>query len=148
MHIIYHCYGGAHSSVVAAAIHLGLLPLPDASTAAVQALPYFDLHTSRDLGRLFYYGTDARGHAVFILGRARAAAILERAVRAGFSLAGKKQALLFVDTLPAVNWWMRIGGFLSRRLQWVGLGRPLVTYGTLHALPKLATLVRETLEQL
>jgi hypothetical protein len=26
MKIIYHCYGGTHSSVIAAAIHLGLLP--------------------------------------------------------------------------------------------------------------------------
>jgi len=24
--VIYHCYGGAHSSVTAANIHLGLLP--------------------------------------------------------------------------------------------------------------------------
>jgi hypothetical protein len=140
--IIYHCYGGAHSSVVAAAIHLGRLPLPAPSAAALLALPYFDQHTGRQQGRLFFYGTDAHGHKIFILGRARAAAILERTIRAVFQLAGRQERVLFVDTLPAVNWLMRLGGFLSRRLGWVSLGRPLVAKGTLLALPKLTALVR------
>ncbi|HPZ72110.1 MAG TPA: DUF3189 family protein, partial [Peptococcaceae bacterium] len=33
MKIIYNCYGGAHSSVTAAALHLGLLPEARPATA-------------------------------------------------------------------------------------------------------------------
>lgn len=148
MRIIYHCYGGAHSSVAAAAIHLGLLPLPKPSREAIRAIPFFDQHTHLDQGRLFFYGTDARGNEVFVLGRAGAAAILERTIRFAFKLAGEGEEILFVNTIPAVNVWMRVGGFLSRRLGWVGVGRPLVTLGTELAVPKLASLVKQVLELL
>ncbi|MDK2784372.1 MAG: hypothetical protein PWQ41_461 [Bacillota bacterium] len=148
MRIIYHCYGGAHSSVAAAAIHLGLLPLPEPGRDAITALPFFDQHTHMDQGRLFFYGTDARGNEVFVLGRAGAAAILERTIRFAFKLTGEGDEILFVNTIPAVNVWMRVGGFLSRRLGWVRIGRPLVTLGTELAIPKLASLVERVRERL
>ena len=43
MKIIYHCYGGSHSSVIAAALHLGLLAkdrIPNETE--LMAIPYFD----------------------------------------------------------------------------------------------------------
>lgn len=147
MHIIYHCYGGAHSSVAAAGIHLGLLPLPNPSAADILSLPYFDQHTSQDQGRLFFYGVDERGNKVYILGRARAAAIVQQTVKAALRLAREDDDVLFVNTIPAVNFWMRIGGYLSRRLGWVSIGRPLVTLGTLLAVPRLAALVSRVREK-
>jgi len=50
----------------------------------------------------------------------------------------------FVDTLPCVNWSMRIGGFLSRFMGLRAIGRPLVIRGTRKAYQCLADLARET----
>ena len=147
MRIIYHCYGGAHSSVTAAAIHLGLLPLPTVSPEAIVSLPYFDEHCGKELGQLFYYGQDIHGNDVLILGCARSANILKRTVRSALRLSSGDNDPLFINTLNGVNWCMRIGGFLSRRLGWTLVGRPLVTKGTLRALPRLTALVTEALEE-
>ena len=51
---------------------------------------------------------------------------------------------IIVNTLRAVNWQMRIGGFLSRRLGLVSLGRPLVARGARRAYPQLTKIVRAT----
>ncbi|HCX78095.1 MAG TPA: hypothetical protein DG577_01645, partial [Firmicutes bacterium] len=41
--MIYHCYGGAHSSVTAAAVHVGLLARDKTpSRLELVSLPYFD----------------------------------------------------------------------------------------------------------
>ena len=38
-----------------------------------------------------------------------------RVIRAGFALnGGRPEETLFIDTLPHVNWKMRLGGYLSR----------------------------------
>ena len=48
---------------------------------------------------------------------------------------------MFINTMPYVNIWMVIGGFLSRRLGWKALGRPLVIYGTKQAYWKFIHLI-------
>ena len=57
MIIIYRCYGGTHSSVMAASIHLELLP-GDRKPAGKEllALPYFDRQNGADFGKIFYMG--------------------------------------------------------------------------------------------
>lgn len=146
MHIIYTCYGGAHSSPMAAAIHLGRLsgdPLP--SLKAIQNLLYFDIIDGKDQGRVFPVGTDEFGNSVYILGRGSHERSILQAVKSGYVLAGgDPRQLLFVNTLKAVNWQMRIGGFLSRRLGLVSIGRPFVTRGARRAYPKLAQIVAVT----
>ena len=52
------------------------------------------------------------------------------------------QETLFIDTLPHVNWKMRLGGYLSRVAAWVGVGRPLVIRGTQQAYRDLLKLVK------
>lgn len=146
MKIVYSCYGGAHSSRAAAAMHLGLLPMDrPPRPAEVLAVPRFDGTTPRELGLLEHVGTDCSGHEVYVLGRGPAREVARRAFQSGFELAGGAPgSLLFVDTLAAVNLPMRIGGFLSRRLGLVALGRPLAVYGTIRAHPHLARIVQET----
>lgn len=145
MHIVYTCYGGAHSSPVAAAVHLGRLPRHRTPAAAeLLALPLFDRTDSRGHGVLYEVGVDEGGNPVYVLGRGRAGTSVLRALQSGYALAGGAQGeLLFVDTLQAVNAWMRIGGFLSRAMGWVRLGRPIVIYGTRRAYPRLVRLVAE-----
>lgn len=145
MKIIYTCYGGAHSSPLAAAIHLerlqgGPLPTPE----AIKNTMYFDLVDGSDQGRIFPVGVDESGNEIYTLGRGSHAGAIEQAVRSGFTLAGADPSrLVFVNTLPTVNWPMRIGGFLSRRLGWVAVGRPLVIWGALRAYPALVRLVND-----
>lgn len=70
MKVIYHCYGGSHSSVVAAALHLKWLDptrLPD--PLDLIHLPYFDKTQDSDFGRIHYMGTDESGHDIYILGK-------------------------------------------------------------------------------
>ncbi|WP_324718196.1 DUF3189 family protein [Carboxydochorda subterranea] len=143
--MVYHCFGGAHSSPVAAAIHAGLLPadrVPDGR--ALARIPYFDTTPPSHWGELLPVGKDAHGHEVYVMGHGPHGALACRAVLAGYAL-GREEwpPLLLIDTVPYINLWMRIGGFLSRRLRLVSLGRPLVIWGARRAYPRLAALVRE-----
>ncbi|NMB24139.1 MAG: DUF3189 family protein [Firmicutes bacterium] len=150
MKVIYACYGGAHSSPLAAAIHLGRIqgdPLP--SLEDIANVLYFDIVDGEDRGRVFPVGVDEYGNEIFVLGRGSRALPIEQAVKSGFILAGADpRQLLFVNSLRAVNWEMRIGGFLSRRLRLVALGRPLVTRGARRAYPRLVEIVNETKQYL
>lgn len=146
MKIVYDDYGGAHSTPVAAALHLGRMRADRCPTnAELMALPLFDRVTRAGQGYLISMGTDAEGHEVYILGRGPSGIIVERALVSGSTLAGGLPACtMFVETLSCVNLWMRVGGFLSRALGWVSLGRPLVLYGTRTAFPSLVKLVALT----
>jgi hypothetical protein len=143
MKIVYDDYGGAHSTQVAAAVHLGLLAADRVPSAAeLLNLPLFDRVTQEHHGCLIFMGRDNDGHEVFVLGRGPSAVTVERAIASGIALTGAEMpSLRFFETLPTVNWWMRVGGYLSRHLGWVKLGRPLVVYGTRKAFPQLVQLV-------
>lgn len=143
MKIIYDDYGGAHSTQVAAAMHLGRLPGDRvASAAELMALPLFDRTTSDYHGCLMFMGKDEYENEVYVLGRGSGNKNIERAIASGLAVAGADQVhLRFFDTLSCVNLWMRIGGFFSRAIDWVWLGRPLVIYGTQRAIPALRKVV-------
>lgn len=147
MTIVYHCFGGAHSSPVAAAIHVGLLPRDRVPPAqAIRTVPYFDATPPGRWGCLLPVGRDVHGHAVYVMGHGPHGPVAVQALQAGYHLAGgDPSGLVLVDTLRCVNVWMRLGGYLSRRLGLVRLGRPLVIWGTKKAYPRLAALVQETL---
>lgn len=133
--------------MVAAAVHLGLLP-PDRppSPDELWSVRYFDKQDAADAGRIRLMGTDAKGNRVYILGRRNDIKVITRAVAGVSRLMGiwRKDEVLFVDTLPCVNWFMRIGGFLSRAARFKRLGRPIVIYGTQRAYPALVALAGDT----
>lgn len=150
MKVIYSCYGGAHSSPVAAAIHLGKLPeasVPDSK--ALMQLPRFDRVGSEKHGLAELMGIDSQGHEVYVLGRGSAGKAVERAFFSGVNLAESDASrFLLVDTLTCVNVPMRIGGYLSRRLGWTAVGRPIVLWGTRRAYSRLVRLVQQTKKRL
>lgn len=151
MKIIYSCYGGTHSSPVAAAIHLGRLPddrIP--SPEELMKTDYYDKVSADIKGELLHCGEDKWGNQVYILGRGSCdPVIIARVIRAGFALnGGRPEETLFIDTLPHVNWKMRLGGYLSRVAAWVGVGRPLVIRGTQQAYRNLMGLVKGVQEDL
>lgn len=145
MKIIYCCYGGAHSSPIAAAIHLGYLSTTKCPTGEeLWRLPYFDKTDGRDRGNVMFVGIDGDGHEVYICGRGREKLGIEQAIRSGIRLAcGSQEDILFVDTLSAVNLWMRIGGYLSRQWKVTQVGRPIVIFGSQMAFFNLVEIVNQ-----
>ena len=143
MKIIYHCFGGAHSSVTAAAIHLELLTdTQRVSKAELLNLPYFDAQIGKDHGRIRFMGFDSRGNEVYITGKKNLGMFYARIMRHLLVLSGEKpKNFVFINTMPCVNLWMVIGGYLSRRLRLKCLGRPIVIYGTRKSYQKFVQLV-------
>lgn len=142
MKVIYHCYGGSHSSVVAAAVHLGLLPVDRVPTRdELLKLDYFDRMEREEHGSFRFIGEDESGNQVYVLGIEGLGDVLMRAFE-GFArlYEVEENQYLFVDTLSQVNLKMRIGGWLSRSLGLVVIGRPLVISGTQDAFNRLAAL--------
>ena len=143
MKIIYNCYGGSHSSVTAAAIHLGLVNSEQTPGARdLWKLPYYDAQVKKDHGTLFFMGTDQLGHQVYVAGRRNMARPMLRAMRGIAQVFGiPEEDFQLVDPMPYVNPAMVVGGITSRRLGLAALGKPIVTWGTRLAFPQLAKLV-------
>lgn len=138
---LYYCFGGAHTSVTAANLHLGRLP-PHPTYRQVLAQPYFDHLPHGSIGTFLFMGVDAAGHPVYSVGLEAGKDRLARALAdfaAAFGAAPDGVALH--PALPCANALMRIGGFLSRRLGLVWPGRPLVGLGAWLALPRFRALV-------
>ena len=148
MKIVYHCYGGAHASPTAAAIHLGILKddhLPN--WADFKRIPYFDRLTSIDHGKLIFIDKDQRGHEIYILARRNAATMVINIIKEFAKLTGSDPSeYYFVDCVQLFNPLMVTGGFSSRALGWVDIGRPIVTLGTILSFPVLAAKVKKTIQ--
>ncbi|NPV52325.1 MAG: DUF3189 family protein [Firmicutes bacterium] len=131
MKIIYHCYGSAHSSVVAAAIHIGILPCDRIPSAReIMNVPHFDRTGSNEIGTCFFMGEDEWGNSVYIMGMGYAKDIVRRAIYSILKIYGIPESdLLLVNALPHVGLITRVGGVLSRRMGLVRAGRPLTVYG-------------------
>lgn len=144
MHLIFHCYGGAHTSITTANLFLGRLPCHRrASLREILAQPRFDATSHQQLGILIPLGRNPAGHQVFCTGLGAGKQHLARALLQWATLCGSSRAdLAMCDALGTANWPMRIGGFLSRRVGLVGLGRPLVALGVWLAYPRFLDLVR------
>ncbi|GAV22300.1 DUF3189 family protein [Carboxydothermus pertinax] len=146
MKIIYHCYGGAHSSVVMAAIHLGHLPMERIpSSYEIMNMPLYEKQEGEEHGAFFYCGRDEFGNDVYVLGRRSLNLVVEPVLK---YLATKfAEKILVVNAVTYVNLPMKIGGFLSRRLKLIFLGRPLVLWGTRKTYHKFTAEVKKIKEK-
>ncbi|MGI6226062.1 MAG: DUF3189 family protein [Peptococcales bacterium] len=132
MHIIYNCYGGSHSSVTAASIHAGLLqdnrvPTPE----EFMKLPYYDQQVAKDHGYIRFIGEDEYGNKIYLTSKHNLSYHYETIMRSILCIAEiPNEDVVFVDTMPYVNWLMVLGGYLSRRLGLTYIGRPIVIWGT------------------
>jgi hypothetical protein len=150
MKLFYCCYGSAHSSVTAANIHLGHLPLDRRpSLAEILHQPLFDRAEDGEIGDPFYMGRDEQGHEIYILGLAGAERTMTRALERFLRDQGiDLSAIRFIDVLQHAGSLMRVGGFTSRRLGWVAIGRPLCALGVYLKYPLFAAHVRRIREEL
>lgn len=135
MKIIYYCYGGTHSSVLAAAIHTGQLIGDEVpSKKRIYSLPLYDKISKKELGHPFFYGADEFGNLIYVLGLGTKRNLLKEFLLDYLKLFNiKTENIMLVAALPYVNSFTKLGGILSRRLGLVSIGRPIVT----HTLQKL-----------
>jgi hypothetical protein len=150
MKLIYNCYGSAHSSVLAAGIHVGILPRDRIPTAEeIIAVPQYDRTDTEEIGTIFYFDKDEFGFEVYIMGMKGSSKIVERAIYSILDQEGiDRTELVLVDTLPYVNNTTRIGGFLSRGLGLVSIGRPLTIHGLQKSYWRFVDLVNNVKDRL
>lgn len=147
--MIYHCYGRAHSSVVAAHLHLG--DLPDRGPVNLKTiinLPEFDKASSKDFAIPHWMGRDEWGNEIYIMGFGMFNPICVRTMEDLFRLFGRSEEFLLVNALTAIGLSARIGGGLSRGCGWVRIGRPLAAWGITRSLEKVRRLVNGVKEVL
>lgn len=102
-------------------------------------IPLFDKTTKEDFGKMHYTGLDEAGNEVYFIGTRHSN--FDSTINGLASLMGLSQDFVFTNTMPYVNFILRIGGFLSRGLSKPTLGRPLVFRGARAAYPGLVNLV-------
>ncbi|MFO8060482.1 MAG: DUF3189 family protein [Bacillota bacterium] len=140
--VVYHCYGGSHTSVVSAALHLGWLPRSAPPCREdLEFVRAFDSLESR-IGQIHHLGRDRRGVEVKAVGLGGARAVLWPLYLQLMEVAGwSREEIIGCHTLPAAGPVLRVGGFLSVRLGLTWPGRPLVIWGVRRAHPELVRYV-------
>lgn len=150
MKLFYFCYGSAHSSVTAANIHLGRLPLTGRPTLGeIINQPVFDRFPHSRLGEATRFGEDEHGNEIYVIGLSSSKPTLSNALRRFLEAQGvAADQVAFADTLHHAGMLMRIGGYASRRLGLIIPGRWLVAVGVWLAYDRFAGQVREVRRRL
>lgn len=150
MIIIYNCYGGTHSSILASAIHLKRLPSDRIPTKQeILAVDYFNRLTYKDMGRLIYHGADDDGNHIYTVGRGTSKALVPAMRNLAMALCktkGIEEHFLFINCSPTVPPLMTIGGFFSRALHMDFVGVPLLTAGVRQTYYNITKLVEKSKE--
>jgi len=129
MKVFYTCYGSAHSSVIAAFIHVGILDknvVPPYKK--ITFLPHYDRTDDEEIGTPFFIGFDEWGNEIYVIGAKSNKNLLKNFLKDFIHYNGIKEDFIFVDTLQAIGIFARIGGFISRRLGLTFIGRPLTVF--------------------
>jgi Protein of unknown function (DUF3189). len=108
------------------------------------ALPYFDKTSKMDFGSIRFMGIDEYKNEVYVLGKKNVGRRYGNMLKGVAELLGKKDEIIFVDCMTRVNLGMKLGGFTSRRIGWVSLGRPVLGRSTRKAFWDLVNLVEIT----
>ncbi|GAA0403256.1 DUF3189 family protein [Paenibacillus motobuensis] len=145
---IYNCYGGTHTSVLAAAYHLNQLPRDrKPSKEEILNTYMFDKLLPQEHGKLIHHGKDDQGNDIFSVGRGNSKAVIP-AITSSFQLLADKEELsekvILSNTSPTVPLMMTIGGFCSRQLKLTTLGRALLVLGAQQTYKNIIQLVENT----
>ncbi len=151
MIFIYNCYGGTHTSSLAAEIHLKRLPFDRKPTRdEILNAQYFNKLGYQDMRKLIFRGVDEEGNKVYTLGRGMAKHLipfLENFINFIHNECGFNEKLILSNMSPTVPPFMTAGGFLSRGLGVDFLGVPLLVSGTKQVYGSIIKIVQRTKEQ-
>ena len=150
MVIIYNCYGGTHSSILASAIHLKMLPIDRIPTKQeILGIEYFNRLTYSDMGRLIFHGVDDEGNRIYTVGRGTSRALVPAMRNLAITLCKDNNVdahFLFINCSPTVPPLMTIGGFFSRGLHLDFIGVPFLTKGAQQTYNNIIKLVEKSKE--
>ncbi|MGE5633112.1 MAG: DUF3189 family protein [Caulobacteraceae bacterium] len=150
MVIIYNCYGGTHSSILASAVHLKKLPSDRVATKKeILGTDYFNALTYKDMGRLIFHGVDEEGNKVYSIGRGTSRALIPAMRNLVVEMrrqSGANDCFAFVNCSPTVPLTMTIGGFFSRGLHIDFVGVPLLALGARQTYNNIIKLVEKSKE--
>ncbi|PKM83933.1 MAG: hypothetical protein CVU88_00480, partial [Firmicutes bacterium HGW-Firmicutes-13] len=97
----------------------------------------------------FYVGRDEFGFEVYILGLANHKDVAVRSILSILKIYNiPSNQLVIADSLKEINTLTRVGGFLSRRLGLIKIGRPLTIMGIQMGYFRFVHLVSEVKEQI
>ena len=149
MKLFYFCYGRSHSSVIAGYIHLQKLPLDRIpSIQEILAIPEFDQANPRDFGVSYFLGRDTGDNEVYIIGFGKDHQFALQTIH--YILIDRGYNPLdwhFFNALDQIGTLTRIGGYLSRRLKLITLGRHLAALGIQKSYSQLVKLVESVKEK-
>ena len=150
MVIIYNCYGGTHSSILASAIHLKMLPMDRVPTKQeILGIKYFNKLTYSDMGRLIFHGVDDEGNRIYTVGRGTSRALVPAMRNLAIALCKDNDVdahFLFINCSPTVPPLMTIGGFFSRALHLDFIGVPFLAKGAQQTYYNITKLVEKSKE--
>jgi hypothetical protein len=142
---IYNCYGGTHSSALAAAYHLKKLdPTREPTKEEILNTHNFNTLTRKDFGKLYFKGIDEDGNKVYTIGRGRSKYL----VPGLYSMSQRLQEehilndqVVFTNTSPTVPLPMTFGGLTSRWMKIDFIGVPLLVIGAKKSYKDIVALV-------
>ncbi|MGI6663494.1 MAG: DUF3189 family protein [Bacillota bacterium] len=140
--VIYACYAGTHSSVLAASIHIGLLN----EGCDICDLPFFDRRKLPDIGVPALIGKDRYGTEVYALGTGWVSHPLEQAVCDLVELIYPNVCLCICAVRGFLDLQARVGGFASRRFCLTFPGRQLIASSLRRKVPHLRRAVDDCLD--
>lgn len=142
---IYNCFGGTHSSPLAAAYHLNKLPKDRKPTESeVKNVDLFNKLKPKDGGKLYYHGEDENGDQVYTVARRYTKNVNAAIESLGMLLLNNEDKIILSNTSPTVPLAMTLGGFTSRFLKIDFIGVPLLVLGARQTYINLIKLVENT----
>ncbi|WP_350342460.1 DUF3189 family protein [Proteinivorax tanatarense] len=133
MKIFYYCYGGAHSSVVAAALHLKIIS-PPLTKEKILKLPYFDLTIPENRGIPIKLGEDKKGNKIYFVGLGKNKKLIVKFAE-NFLAAHKirDDNYILIDCLVNISFYVKLGGFISKVLNFKTLGTSITATGIINS---------------
>lgn len=145
MNIIYYCFAGAHASVVASAIHCGILPsdrIPDEGEFI--SINYYDQTSPEKIGQPYFMGVDENNNNVYFMGMWNQREVLTTTLRTVLAIHGYQQNdYILQDAFPLISFSTKFGGLLSKKWRLTQLGRKLTIWGMRRQYPKFVQLVQD-----
>jgi len=148
MKVFFLCRTGRHTSLLAAALYLGLLKKKPGSNEDMHSNDIFGLHgfdanDCRDDGRPFFVGADRDDTEVYTIGVRNVGPIMAKAANDFISLVGtKKGEWCVIDTSPVTSRWTS-AGLCLKKMRLYSLARFFFYLGARRELPFLLKLVEE-----
>lgn len=138
MKIFYFCRTGHHTSLIASALHLGILSGKPLNSRQLYSIPGYDRFEFRDIGKPYYTGTDYNGNEVYTIGAWRESEIMQRTLHDIIRIMGVRPGEWeVVDTSPYISGWT-IAGLKMKRIRLHGLARAFFFLGARQEVGRMA----------